>query len=235
VKRLILTLSLLLALPAPAFAQDEAATADDLHVDERLRFIAARLKAEAVQARTWEAGWSIVYVGGLGYGSYQLAHARTKAADTEAAVGIGKSLIGGVTMGLFPLKASRGAHELDRATEADGSLARLDLAETLLRRNADEANLRYAWQPHVFSLLMNLVGGAAIWIAGDWKRAAQSTGIAVAVGELQIWTQPWQAKSDLREYRRRFGALGAAAQPARQLAATTPAVHVSATSLAVTF
>ena len=232
-KRLVLMLSLLLSLPA--FAQEETATNDDLHVDERLRFIAARLKSEAVQARTWEAGWSIVYVGGLGYGSYQLAHARNAAADTEAAVGIGKSLIGGITMGLFPLKASRGAHELDASPAADGSLARLDLAESLLRRNAAEADLRYAWQPHVFSLLMNLVGGAAIWIAGDFKRAAQSTGIAIAVGELQIWTQPWQAKSDLREYRRRFGASGTSAYRAQQLAATKPAVHVSATSLAVTF
>ena len=55
------------------------------------------------------------------------------------------------------------------------------------------------------SLALNLLGGAVIWIAGDVKRAGQSTGIAVAASEVQLWTLPWGAKRHAREYRREFG------------------------------
>jgi hypothetical protein len=220
--------------PAAIDGAEPARAEDQERVAERLRFIHERLKAEAVQARTWEAGWSIVYIGGLGYASYELANAHSASALTQGAIGAGQSLIGAMTMGLLPLKASRGAHELESAHDADDSPERLRLAESLLRRNAAETELRYSWKPHVISIAMNLIGGAAIWIAGDLRRGAQSAGIAIAVGELQIWTQPWQAARDLREYRQRFGGLAATSTTSRAVA-TSLAVHISATQLAITF
>jgi hypothetical protein len=203
---------------------------DGDQVEERLRFIESRLKSEAVQARTWEAGWSMVFIGGLAYGSYQIAESRTSAELTEGVVGASKSVLGAVGMGLAPLKTSRGTHELDGIAD-DGSAdrrQRLRLAESLLRRNAQESDQRYAWKPHVLALALNLLGGIAICIAKDLPRAAQSTGIAIAVGELQLWTQPWQAKRDLRQYRERFGGMAEAS-------ASRPSVRVSASSVQLTF
>ena len=216
------------APPSPAELQAE----NDR--EARLRFIEARLQAEAVQARVWEAGWSIVYIGGFAYSGYELAHAHDAAATTEGAIGAARSVAGGMVMGLRPLKASRGAHELDRAPAADDSAQRLQLAESLLRRNAVETERRYSWKPHVLMIGVNLLAGAAIWLAGDGKRGAESAGISIAVGELRIWTQPWQAKRDWREYRQRFGSDADNAAVARPLT-PSPALRVSPTQLAVTF
>jgi hypothetical protein len=177
----------------------------EFEAEQRLHFLESKLAAEQSQARWYEAGWSMVYVGGVGYGAYQLGTAADdKAAMAEGIVGIGKSLIGAGTLVLNPLKAGHTLRDLDDCKCGD-TAQRLALAESLLRRNARESDLRYAWQPHVISLALNLLGGAIIWIAGDVKRAGQSTGIAVAVAEVQLWTLPWGAKRHAREYRREFG------------------------------
>jgi hypothetical protein len=206
-------------------------------VERRLHFLESRLKAEASQARWYEAGWSMVYVGGLAYGAYQIAQAETNGALAEGIVGASKSVIGAAGLALQPLKAARGTRELDEGAAATSGQRdqRLALAESLLRRNAKEADIRYAWQPHVISLLLNLVGGAIIWIAGDLPRAAQSTGIALAVGELSIWTRPWGAKRDLREYKRDFGGFAFEGAPRPTTVASRPAVRVGATGVQLTF
>jgi hypothetical protein len=186
------------------------AAAQELSEDEverRLHFLESRLRAETSQARWYEGSWSMLYVGGLGFGAYQIAQADSNAAMAEGIVGASKSVLGAATLVLQPLKTARTTRELDEGTAGAGGPRdqRLALAESLLRRNAKEVEIRYAWQPHVISLALNLVGGAIIWIAGDFRRAAQSTGIAIAFGELSIWSRPWGAKRDLREYRREFG------------------------------
>ncbi|MDB4969689.1 MAG: hypothetical protein JWN44_5378 [Myxococcales bacterium] len=229
-----IALMVLIAATARSVVAQELGEDD---VERRLHFIESRLKAEATQARWYEAGWSIVYVSGLGYGAYQIAQAQTNGALAEGIVGASKSVIGAAGLALQPLEAARGTRELDEgADSASGQRdQRLALAETLLRRNAKEADIRYAWQPHVISLLLNLVGGAIIWIAGDLPRAAQSTGLALAVGELSIWTRPWGAKRDLREYNREFGGL-AFKKPARTPTAVSgPSVRVAASGVQLTF
>jgi hypothetical protein len=226
---------LVLLAGMPRIAGAEELGEDD--VERRLHFLESRLKAEATQARWYEAGWSLVYVGGLGYGAYQIAQAETNGALAEGIVGASKSVIGAAGLALQPLKAARGTRELDEGADAAAAPRdqRLALAESLLRRNAREADIRYAWQPHVISLVLNLVGGAIIWIAGDLSRAAQSTGIALAVGELSIWTRPWGAKRDLREYKRDFGGL-AFEKPARTPTVVTgPSVRLTASGAQLIF
>jgi hypothetical protein len=194
---------------AAAAAAERAAAMSDDEVSARLAFIEARLHLEARGARLWEAGWSLVYVGGLGYGAYQLSGAHDRAAETEAIVGMSKSLFGGVGLALRPLKTARAAHVLDRVPGGtpDERAQRLALAERLLQQNARETEQRFSWQHHLISIGLNLAGGAIVWAAGDLRRGAQSAGIAIAVGEINIWTRPWRAKRDLREYRLRFGGL----------------------------
>ncbi len=210
----------------------------DDEVERRIHFLESRLKSEASQARWYEAGWSMVYVGGLGYGAYQIAQADSKAAIADGIVGASKSVIGAATLVLQPLKAGRSVRELDDgAGPAVGNRdQRLALAESLLRRNAKESDIRYAWQPHVISLALNLVGGAIVWIAGDFRRAAESTGLAIAFGELSIWTRPWGAKRDLRDYQREFGGFASADAPrATAVAAARPSVRVGVSGVQVTF
>jgi hypothetical protein len=67
------------------------------------------------------------------------------------------------------------------------------------------------------------------------RRAAQSTGLALAFGELSIWTRPWSARRDLREYRQRFGGLASVSAAPRPLLAAQPTLHVGATGMRLTF
>ena len=72
-----------LALTHAAVAQPAGQSDDE--VERRLHFLESKLAAEQSQARWYEAGWSMVYVGGVGYGAYQMGTADDdKAAMAEA-------------------------------------------------------------------------------------------------------------------------------------------------------
>jgi hypothetical protein len=225
-----------LLVTSVAHAQAPLRSNDD-EIVERLHFIQERLKAETVQARAWEAGWSVVDVGGLGYSAYQISQSGNRAQLTEGIVGAVKSIGGVARIALAPLKTGRGVGELDGVPDGtpDERLRRVVLAEALLRRNAHEADLRFSWKPHIISLLINLAGGIAVWIAGDFWRGLQSAGIGFAVGEVQIWTAPWQARRDLREYRQQFGGFASDSAPRPSSVAARPSVSVSAGGVRLSF
>jgi hypothetical protein len=226
--------------PAPAELSDPASSEgmSDDEVQRRVHWIEAHLKTEQRQAQWYEAGWSLVYVGGVGYGAYQIATANTRAATAEGIVGASKSLIGAASLALVPIKTARSLSDLDRGAPSLVSHARdqrLAVAESILLRNAEESDIRYKWQPHIVSLLLNLAGGAIVWACGDWQKALQSTAIAIPVGELSIWTRPWKAKKDLREYKREFGGLAYNGRPRSTNLASAPHIGVSASGLQLTF
>ena len=83
-------------------------------------------------------------------------------------------------------------------------LQRLAVGESLLMTSVQQADTRYDWSRHLVGIGTNLVGGAAILALGDSRDALQSTLIGIAVGEAQIWSQPWRATDDLRDYRSAF-------------------------------
>jgi hypothetical protein len=237
-----LALALFVVVPSAAHAQEPAAASagamSDDEVERRVHWIEAHLKTEARQAQWYEAGWSLVYVGGVGYGAYEIATANTRAATAEGIVGIGKSLIGAASLALVPIKTARSLSDLDRGAPSLVSHAhdrRLAMAESILLRNAEESDIRYKWQPHVVNLLLNIAGGAIVWGFGDWKRALQSTAIAIPVGELSIWTRPWKAKKDLRDYKSEFGGLADNGRPRSLNIASVPSLGVSASGLQLTF
>jgi hypothetical protein len=205
----------------------------DDEVLARLHFVETRLKSETVQAHAWEYGWGVVDVFGAGFGGYNIAKSGNRPELTDGIIGVVKSVGGVAGIALAPLKTGRGAHELNELpdTTPEERMKRLVVAESLLRRSADEADVRYSWKPHLINALLNIAGGIIVGIVGDWARGAESAAIGLAVGELQIWTRPWQAKRDLREYRRTFGGLASKGAPR----ADAVAVRVSPTSLAVTF
>ncbi len=218
-----------------AVAHADSAPPDE-EVARRFHYIQKRLKAEAVQARSWQTGWSIVDTGGLGYSAYQISQSSTKAELAEGIVGAVKSLNGVAFLALTPLKTARGEHELDGLPDATPEARRqsLLLAESLLARNAKEADLRFSWKPHVYLFLISVVGGGIVWACGDLTKGAESAAIGFAVGELQIWTRPWLAKRDLREYRRDFGGLVGSGSPPLA-SAPAASVHLGPSSVRVTF
>jgi hypothetical protein len=86
--------------------------------------------------------------------------------------------------------------------DCDAALARGD---ELLRRAADETRERFSWKRHAGVVGVNALGAV---IAGEgWgerEDAWISAGIGMVVGEIMLWTHPWNGVSDLEEYEGRF-------------------------------
>jgi hypothetical protein len=124
----------------------------------------------------------------------------------KSAGGLGQLLVD-------PLPARLGAAPMRAvpATARRGRLERLAVGERQLFVNAARAGQRYSLKRHLEGVTTNLIGGAVIWAFGSSSDAVVSTLSGIAVGELQIWTQPWRATRDLQDYRNRFTTEAAAA------------------------
>jgi hypothetical protein len=111
-------------------------------------------------------------------------------------------------VGMFwnPLPGTLGAQPMRDVAGGDpnAQLEQVAVGERLLREGAKRAETRYSWRRHLLGIATNLLGGAVIWQLGDARDAAESTLIGIAVGEAQIWSEPWRATGDLRDYEERF-------------------------------
>jgi hypothetical protein len=74
----------------------------------------------------------------------------------------------------------------------------------LLATLTPAATERVTWPRHVLNVALNAAGGGVLLAIGEPTRAAVSTGIGIAFGELYIWTQPDGADEDWDAYRKRF-------------------------------
>src|SRR3954447_24931197 len=109
--RALTAILVVMTLAHAAVAQPASLSNEE--IERRLQFLDVSLAAEQSQARWYEGGWSLVYVGGVGHGAYQLGNAGDdKAAVAEGIVGISKSLIGAGTLVLNPLKAGHSLRDL---------------------------------------------------------------------------------------------------------------------------
>jgi hypothetical protein len=209
---LLRRLALVLALATgtgPALAQVPFAVPGDLdrlpasEVEARLDFLTERLDDGRFSAAAWQYGWSGFYgvstlVNGVGL---------VTAGDSDARV---VSLVDGLkSVGALaelvtdPLPARLGAEPI-RAVPDDAARLRLAVGERQLVANAARAQSRYSLRRHLEGVTTNLIGGAFIWAFGDSSDALRSTLVGIAVGEAQIWSQPWRAAGDLRDYRAAF-------------------------------
>src|SRR5690606_14009632 len=117
-----------------------------------------------------------------------------------------------------PPSARRGADELRELPTGtpEACAARLALAEAILRRNAAEsAARRRSWVPHLANLGLNLAGALIVAEGFDEPDWWVSGALGFAVGEVQIWSHPWQAGTALADYERRFPASGVPRAPPR--------------------
>jgi hypothetical protein len=210
--RAVLMAALLLAgTAAPGRAQPvevgpQLEGLDDPEIQARTGFLEERLDAGRRSAQAWQYGWTGVY----GVTTTVSAVGTLLADDADDRV---YNLVGAVKSAgalaqllLDPLPARLGAAPMREvpATTRRGRLERLAVGERQLFVNAARAEQRYSLRRHLEGVTTNLIGGAVIWAFGDSSDAVVSTLSGIAVGELQIWTQPWRATGDLEDYRNRF-------------------------------
>jgi hypothetical protein len=194
--------------PDPALASCDAESA------ARLRFLEPRLAAQARYAGRWWWTWNAVYVGGIGYGAAAAGFGDERGERAGDAVDAVKSAIGLGRNLLAPPVAREGVKALHAMEPRQPGVcaARLAAAEDLLERAAQQAHReRRSWRVHLGNLALNLAGAIVVAEGFDEGSGWGSGALGFVVGEIRIWTYPWQAERTRTEYERRFPrALGAA-------------------------
>lgn len=198
---MILGLLALLAVPVCAASAQEGAPADE--VDRRLRFLEERLDAGRTTAQVWQYGWTGVFGVSSVTNAWELVDTDDDDDRVRAAVDGVKSAGALAQMLLNPLPARLGAEPM-RADAGRTRDQRLALGESQLQVNAARAEERWDIRQHLKAVGVNLVGGGIIWAFGDSGDALASAATGILVSEAQIWSQPWRARADLRDYRTTF-------------------------------
>ena len=192
----------------------------DKEVDERLAYLEPKLDDGRLYATIWHRGWVAFYLLGVVVESYLAATTDDSAKRADYIVGAIKAPGGAFSLLWYGLRAQEGAdpvRELPDATRED-RLRRLALAEKLLAQDAKEAERRWSWKRHLLNVGINSAGALIVGEGfGDRERAWRSAGIGIGVGEVMIWSQPWEAPDKLAEYERRFGTSVETAPTAWQL------------------
>ncbi len=209
---LAIPLAVAMSLSAPAMAQDAVpqpaarpappAPLPPRDAEERLAFLEDRIATQQLHAQIWWEGFITFYGIGLIVQSAQAIEAETPADRADLIVGVVKAAGGVVRYAVDPMKGIQGFDPVAGESQA----ARLARGERILRENADNTTPFGPWYAHLINLGINGTG-AIIVGAGfdDWKQGLISAGIGFTVGEISLFTQPWEAPGDLEEYEARFG------------------------------
>lgn len=183
-------------------------------VGARLRYLEPRLEANARYAQGWWWGWMVVNGGGMVASGIQAGlddDRGHRALDVTNAV---QSAIGVADLVFDPPPLRRGVEKVQEVDVAshDGCAARLQAAEKLMRDAAADAHEeRFGWLNHVGNLFVNGVGAVIVAKGFDESEGWKSGAIGFVVGELQLWSYPWQVGRTLEDYEHRFRADPAAA------------------------
>jgi hypothetical protein len=189
--------------PAP----DPALSRCEPELAARLRFLEPELASNAQYARRWWWAWNGVYAGGIVYGSARAATRNGRGDRANEGVNAVKSAIGLSRNLIWPAPALEGAEDLRSIDPSlPGACAeRLARAEERLKRAAEDSREeRRTWLPHLANLALNLAGALVVAEGFDEGTGYSSGVLGILMGELHIWTHPWQAESTLEEYRERF-------------------------------
>jgi len=184
---------------------------------ERLRYLESHLDGKRTYADRWWKTWSAVYVGGIVVEGTRAGLTGDGGERADHIVTALKSGIGLTQNLLRPPPARLGTRDLGQVSTStpDGCAQRLARAEAILRENAQASQKnRFAWRPHLGNLALNTAGAVIVAEGFHEDRGWISGAVGLAVGELRIWTYPWQAGSAWKEYQRRFPASGVPQAPA---------------------
>jgi hypothetical protein len=211
---------LLAAAPLAGAQETQRFDACDTGTSQRIRFIEDHLDGKRRYANRWWMTWNGVYVGGILYGGGRAAMEGDAGERADYVVSAVKSGIG-LGQNLWdPPPAREGADALhDMPADSPAACAeRLARGEELLRRNAEDSRKeRFGWLPHAGNVALNAAGGLIVAQGFDEPSGWVSAALGVVVGEVRIWTYPWQAGGALAEYERRFPASGVPQSPPTSL------------------
>lgn len=194
-----------ITLSAAAAAAEEP---DDV-VRRKLDFLDDRLTRGERAASTWWSAWYITYLTATVGQATVAAAVRDRDLRADMAVGAVSSALGVVPLGLFdfPARYAGTALRAHPGRTPGERRARLALGEKLLRASAEAEAFGRSWLTHLGCLGVSALSGVVLAVA--YKRGVSSlitVATNLAVGELQVWTQPTTAVRDWAAYQQ--GALG---------------------------
>lgn len=209
----ILLLACALCRPAQAADFEAPLSGDvsrlpDAELERRIEIVEKLLEGSETHADWWQRGWLGVFAGGAVVQGIRAAATDEGDERADATVSAVKAAGGATRLTADPLQARLGAdpiRTMPERTRAD-RLRKLMRAEEMLVENAEDARERRSWTRHLLSAGVNLLGGGILLALDEPERAATSAGVGIAVGELHLWSQPWQPERDVDAYRERLAA-----------------------------
>lgn len=200
---------------------DESPSESD--IERRLHFLEERLDAGRRHGQLWTWGWG--GLSGVSTVAQGVLAATSDSHDNRVmfATEAGKSAIGVADLWFRPLRGREGFEPFRAGTAGDAEtrLATLRVAERRLEENASRAEQKRSWLPHLGNLAINLAAGGIVAGLADDEDAAINTAAGLIGGELQIWSEPSRATTDLEDYQR-FVRTGLAERPGGWRLSPTP-------------
>jgi hypothetical protein len=197
-----------------------------IDAETRLRWLDQHLASGAARARIWAWTWRAAY-SGITIGEVVLALTTNKTDDRAAdIVGATSSFIGVAANVILPLKVMGDqrwwAKHYARSRD-DDACALVNTAELLFIRDAESEAFGVGPLVHVGNFVINIAGGLVLGLGyGRWPAFAYTSLVGIAVGEIQVATQPTDVVEDLRLYR--AGELGARPSAPRLGVAMVPLI-----------
>ena len=206
-------LIVLVLITQDAFSQNNNASLSNQEVRARITFIETSLEEGQTMANAWYWSWVGIYGAltatnlALFFTPETLNPDHPNYARQDMMTGAITSLLGVFSLIIDPMVPG---YALDRfSSMADGTpeerLAKLERAEFWFRRSAQREMDGRSWLAHSLNFVVNLAAGLTIWLG--FNRSIVDGLIAflpgLAIGEIQIWTQPTRAIDELRRYERR--------------------------------
>jgi hypothetical protein len=185
--------------------EDSVPALEQIDARVRLRFIDSGLAREAFKARAWAWSWAGIY---SALTVAELIQAGIAAPDDKVNhwIGAGASFVGVAVLAILPLKVMHDQRWLERrlrhARADEDPCALLADAERLLIRDAGSEAFGAGPLVHAGNFAFNIGLTLLLGVGFNHWDAAFITGVTgVAVGEIQIISQPKGAIRLLRNYR----------------------------------
>jgi hypothetical protein len=156
--------------------------------------VATQLADEATRARRWAIGWTITYGALTAAQGIPAFFVHDKGLRADLVVGAATSAIGLLGVAVMPpeVLASHAtlAHELGDGSLADACAGGLR-ADQLRTAAIDDETFATGPVMHAANAVVNIAAGLVLGLAyGRWTSGAITAASGIAVGELQILTQP---------------------------------------------
>jgi hypothetical protein len=188
--------------PFPGILGDPGSLAAE-QIDRRVAFLSERLDDTWLHANLWQYTWLAINTGGAAWSSYQASQDH-RHGQIQHAMEAGKSTIGITYLLTSPMPGLRGADPIRAlpSRSREEKLVQLEAAERLFRKTVRRARQRKMWLTHIGNFGLHAIASSVLLGLGEKKDAWTSFLMDSAVGELQIWSRPWEPEGDWEEYER---------------------------------